>query len=364
MRVMFHSPFAPADIQAASGASRMAMLFRRALERGGAQVDAPFLPLTRDGSGDPAAQLRLKALAEDAGQLLLAQIADGRVARPDVWFSYHVYYKSPDWIGPMVSEALGVPYVIAEGSHAPKRAQGPWRLGHDGAARALGAARLLLAMTAFDRHCLDQIAPGRVHDFKPFIDPEAFDRPSASRDFGGRLLAVGMMRNVRKLESYRLVAEVMRQLSGDAFSLHIAGDGTYRDEIEGMFADLTRAGRVCFHGVLAPSDLRRLMGLSDVFLWPGIGEAYGLTYLEAQASGLPVVACRNRGVSDVVVDGRTGILCDVGDVDRLADAVRALARDADRWRGLGQEAAAFVHEERSLDMARAHLIRLLTTVLT
>ena len=57
--------------------------------------------------------------------------------RPRAWFTYHVHYKAPDWIGPRVADALEIAYVIAEGSRAAKRADGPWALGHQGAEAAL-----------------------------------------------------------------------------------------------------------------------------------------------------------------------------------------------------------------------------------
>jgi len=364
MKVMFYSPFAPADAGAASGASQMAMLLQRALTLGGASVSCPPLPLTREGSGDPEQQQRLKVLAEEAGRDLLVQIASGRMQRPDAWLSYHAYYKSPDWIGPLVCESLGVPYVIAEGSHAPKRAQGPWHLGHEGTTRALGAARLLLAMTAFDRYCLDQVARGRVHDLKPFIDAEAWRRPSSAQVFGGRLLSVGMMRDERKLESFRLARDVMKALPARGFTLDIAGDGKHRPAVEALFAHDGLGERVRFHGGLTPVALRGLMGGSDIFLWPGIGEAYGLTYLEAQASGLPVVACRNRGVDDVVLDGETGVLCAPGDVAGLASAVLALAGEPDRWIRMADCAQDFAQTERSLETASKRLMELMKAAVT
>src|SRR5258708_24281091 len=64
--------------------------------------------------------------------------------RPELWFTYHLYYKAPDWLGPAVSEALGIPYVIAEASYAPKRAHGPWAFGHEGSAAAIRKAALVL----------------------------------------------------------------------------------------------------------------------------------------------------------------------------------------------------------------------------
>src|SRR3546814_1683340 len=45
--------------------------------------------------------------------------------RPQLWFTYHLYYKAPDWIGPKVARALRIPYVVAEASVAYKRASGP-----------------------------------------------------------------------------------------------------------------------------------------------------------------------------------------------------------------------------------------------
>lgn len=359
MKVAYYSPFVRPDGDAASGAARMGTLLRRALELAGAQVVVPDLPLTREPNGNPAAQEAARAASEQALRQLLHGIETGQVARPEAWFSYHVYYKSPDWIGPAVSRALGIPYLVAEGSHAPKRSAGPWRLGHAGAAQALQHAHLLLAMTAFDRYCLDQLQPGRVVDFKPFIDTAPFKRVEGPRSFAGRLLTVGMMRDERKLESYRLVARAMRLLPRDAYSLHIAGDGKHRPEIEGLFNDGAAHGRLQFEGLQPKAKVLDLMAKSDLFLWPGIGEAYGLVYLEAQASGLPVIACRDRGVGDVTRHGETALLCPSGDSEALAAAVLMLSRDHERRERMRVAAQDFVLAERSLEQAGSQLRSLL-----
>lgn len=337
----------------------MGTLLRRALEHAGAHVLVPDLPLTREPDGNPAVQEGVRAASERALNHLLHKIDTGQVARPDAWFSYHVYYKSPDWIGPAVSRALGIPYIVAEGSHAPKRSAGPWRLGHAGATHALQHARLLLAMTAFDRYCLDRLQPGRVVDFKPFIDTAAFKRVEGPRCFAGRLLTVGMMRDERKLESYRLVARAMRLLPRDDFSLCIAGDGKHRAEIEELFGDVAGSGRLQFLGLQPTAMVLESMARSDLFLWPGIGEAYGLVYLEAQACGLPVIACRDRGVSDVTRHGETAILCPAGDSEALAAAVLMLSHDPERRERMRVAAQDFVLAERSLEQASSRLRSLL-----
>src|SRR6185503_1801420 len=126
MRIAFYSPIAEPNAAKPSGISRAGALIIRALERAGHTIDTPPLPRSFDGKGDPARQKHLFSECENAATNYLEAIALGREPRPDLWFSYHVYYKSPDWIGPHVAKTLGVPYLIAEGSHAPKREKGPW----------------------------------------------------------------------------------------------------------------------------------------------------------------------------------------------------------------------------------------------
>jgi len=291
-----------------------------------------------------------------AADALLEQIAHGAVPRPALWFSYHVYYKSPDWIGPKVARRLGIPYVIAEGSHAPKRQNGPWHAGHAATTDALRSAQLLLAMTAFDRFCLEQLCPGRVRDLKPFIDCAGLRAGEVTVSPALRLVAAGMMRNERKRDSYFLLADALALLPKDSFSLEIAGDGKYRAEIEHRFFAASKRGHVRFLGALEHQDLLALMARSDVLAWPGIGEAYGITYLEAQACGLPVVACSNRGVTDVTLDGVTTLLCPPDDSGALAAAIVKLANDQALRRQMSAAAHGFVHTERSLEHT-SHLLR-------
>jgi glycosyltransferase involved in cell wall biosynthesis len=86
-----------------------------------------------------------------------------------------------------------------------------------------------------------------------------------------------------------------------------------------------------------------------------VNEAYGMALLEAQAAGVPVVSCATRGVPDVVVDGRTGILVRYGDEAAFAEALRELLTDSAHRRALGGEAARYVAAERSLETASARL---------
>lgn len=358
MRAIFHSPMAKADAQKPSGVSRMGHLFVRALEGAGVDVEVPNLPQSFDAAGNAELQFSMKEGAEVAAQRLLTEIESGEMQTPDFWFSYHVYHKSPDWIGPMVSSRLGIPYFVAEGSHAPKRAEGAWKSGYDGAKAALRKADVLLTMTAFDRVCLDQINPGNVQRMKPFIDVAPFRTVAAgARDRHAlpRLLAVGMMRNERKLASFRMLACALERLTDRRVHLSIAGDGLYRREIETLFDGVGRLHEVQFLGAVAADAIPALMAGSDVFLWPGVGEAYGLVFLEAQAAGLPVVACRDRGVPDVVVEGETALLCAQGDDAAMSANLRRLLSEPELRQAFSNKARQFVMQERSVDAAALQL---------
>lgn len=355
MRAIFYAPMANPDAVAASGVPRMGVLLQRALKAAGVDVQVPRLPRTYDGRGDAALQREVRETSAQAGRDLLARIRDGQIPKPDFWFSYHVYYKSPDWIGPRVARELRIPYLAAECSHAPKRAGGPWAVGHEGTTLALSSAERVLAMTAFDRVCLERLVPGRVRDLKPFIDVAAFREPSAHSYVVPHLVAVGMMRNDRKRASYAMLAAVLRMVADLPLKLTIAGDGVYRHEVGEMFREPATSHNVQFAGEVESERVPALLNSGDIFVWPGIGEAYGLVFLEAQAAGLPVVACRDRGVPDVTREDETTLLCAPDDVAAYAANLRRMMTDHGLRQRFCVAARAFVHTERSIEAAGATL---------
>jgi glycosyltransferase involved in cell wall biosynthesis len=342
----------------------MARLLIKALERAGFAPHVASELRTFDKRGDPERQeaLRIASLAE-AERLIGDLERRPEAARPRAWFTYHVYYKAPDWIGPRVAAALGIPYVVAEASRASKRAGGPWAIGHAGTEAALERADAVLAMTALDRAALDRNRPARQRliDFPPFVDldewaPDALPgRRHEGPDTGPiRLLTVAMMRRGDKLASYGLLAEAVAKLDPDAWRLDIVGDGDARAEVERLFAPF--GDRVALHGRV--EDRARLAPLyagADIFVWPAVNEAYGMALLEAQAHGCPVVAGAYGGVASVVEDGRTGLLTEPGTAAGFAAAIGALMADRRRREALGDGGRAFVRDERSLAWAAVRL---------
>src|SRR5687768_3144088 len=110
MRIAFYAPLKSPDHPVPSGDRRVARLLVQALEQAGHEVTLASTLRTYEPEGNPARQLQLRdaGLAEaDA----LIEAWGGKGAPPDLWFTYHVYYKAPDWLGPGVCSSLGIPYV-------------------------------------------------------------------------------------------------------------------------------------------------------------------------------------------------------------------------------------------------------------
>ena len=88
---------------------------------------------------------------------------------------------------------------------------------------------------------------------------------------------------------------------------------------------------------------------ADLFLIPSQSESFGLSALEALATGVPVIGTRAGGLPEVVRDGETGALCAVGDVEGMARAAIGLLTDDERWRVMSTRAAADARKRFSLE---------------
>jgi len=367
MRVAFHAPLKPPDHPVPSGDRRIARLLIEALGLAGHEVTLASRLRSRDGTGDAVRQQRLTALGAKLARRYL-RWAD---PPPELWFTYHLYDRAPDHLGPPIARALGIPYVVAEASLTPSRAGGPWAAGHDSVVAALRQAAAIIGLNPADRAGVLTVLPDarRYHALPPFLDLRPFAAPidrisvasSLDLDPGQPwLVALAMMRSGVKLESYRALAAALTPLTDRPWQLLVIGDGPARPEVAAALAPFGRRAR--FTGAVEPDAVPRLLGAADLLVWPAIGEAFGMALIEAQAAGLPVVAGESGGVASLVADGVTGLLAPLGDAAALGLRIAALLDDPVRRRAMGAAARTRVAARHGLEDAARGLDAILQAV--
>ena len=367
MRIAFYAPLKSPDHPVASGDRQLARALVAALRTAGHEVLVASRFRSFDAHGDAFRQERLAQLGGRLAKRVIAHLQ--KANRPDLWFTYHLYHKAPDWLGPVVSAALDIPYVVAEASVAAKQRNGRWSQGYASSVAAVEAAAATLAFNPVDMAGIRNVrGAARAGDtMPPFLDLSAFVGPVTSfaracdPDAPVRLITVAMMRPGAKLASYQLLAAALTRIVSPAWELVVVGDGPARAHVEAVFAGI-EARRVRFAGFQRPDRVAALMRESDLFLWPAIDEAFGMVFIEAQACGLPVVAGNAGGVGAVVAAGCSGTLVPVGDVEAFASATRSLLIDTEMRQRMGRDAQAYVRARHDLPMAAARIDALLRRV--
>jgi glycosyltransferase involved in cell wall biosynthesis len=375
MRIAFYAPLKWPGHPVPSGDRLLARMFVAALEAAGHDVVLASRLRAFEGHGDPAQQARIAAVGDALARRLIRRWQRPGAAAPDLWFTYHVYHKAPDHLGPRVARALGVPYVIAEASASPKQRDGAWRDGHRAAEAAIRGADAVICVNPADvpfvKAARDPAAITEV--IAPFFDVAGFVAAGATDEARAaaaaaapprdspRLVTVAMMRPGDKLASYLALAEALERLGERRWHLVVVGGGAAAETVRARFAAFPPE-RVRFVGTQPPATVAALLAGADLFVWPAVAEVIGLALLEAQACGVPVVAGRRPGVGAIVEDAVTGRLTAPGDVAAFAAAVADLLDHPDTRAAMARQAASHARERHGLASAARVLDALLARV--
>jgi glycosyltransferase involved in cell wall biosynthesis len=135
----------------------------------------------------------------------------------------------------------------------------------------------------------------------------------------------------------------------------LVGDGHYEDSLRALASQLGVGDRVIFAGAVRDSDLPEAYATSTVYLGASRVdneidvEGFGISFLEASSSGLPVVAGDSGGVRSAVRDGETGVVVAPTDVDAIASAVAGFLRDKSRRSTFGDAGRRAVESHYNWD---------------
>ncbi len=162
----------------------------------------------------------------------------------------------------------------------------------------------------------------------------------------------------------RAVSQIYREL---AISLTIVGDGPMKSELERLSSELNLSNVVTFLGNLPLTEVAEQMRRADVFCLPSIRESGGAVLLEAQASGLPVIAVNYGGPAEIVDDEVGHLVSAAGPeqlMSELVETLRDISRNPEKWHRRGMAGRKRAEREYGWDARMKSAVGIYERVLT
>lgn len=240
----------------------------------------------------------------------------------------HINFCFPDGVAvASLARQMGIPYVITE---------------HQAVLETLLSIKYMNKMMLHAYHGADKIIAVSEHTKNILlkhgvsrnnvvvvpngIDTELFT-PQASSQEIKRLIYIGYLVEHKGVQ---VLLEALSKVGDSSLKLSIVGDGAYKEELQNLTSEYHLEEQVEFLGSKTPSEVAQLLKEHDALVHPSFIESFGITVIEAMASGLPVLATRNGG-SEYIVTEETGIIVPPKDSDAFAHGIRELiSSDWDR----------------------------------
>ena len=139
----------------------------------------------------------------------------------------------------------------------------------------------------------------------------------------------------------------IHQAMGDQVELHIVGEGPLQYDMMTLVDQLGIEKNVQFLGIR--SDIGALIASSDLFLLPSQQESFGLVALEAMVCGVPVIASSVGGLPEVIEDGRSGFLFQVGNVEEAIEKAVKILEDKELYHSIREQALKDAEQKFSMN---------------
>ncbi len=167
---------------------------------------------------------------------------------------------------------------------------------------------------------------------------------------------------LRRYKSIDVVLKAFQQIQDLSPSLHLAGQGDDENRLKALAAELGLRN-VHFHGYTGEAEKIRLLQRAWVAVNPSSMEGWGVTNIEANACGTPVIGSDVPGIRDSVSSGQSGLLVPYGDHEALARELRSLMMDASLRERMGRTAREWA-ERFSWDTSAASFLNILSAATT
>jgi glycosyltransferase involved in cell wall biosynthesis len=207
------------------------------------------------------------------------------------------------------------------------------------------------------------VKPDKIQVIPYGIDTKKFHAKTEGEEFKTRyhcqgskvILSVGRL-NYQKGFQYliRAMPAVLKQIPN--VKLIIVGEGEQLAYLNKLSKSLGVSESVIFTGAIGPAEIPNAYSAADVFVLPSFFESFGITLIEAQAAGKPVIGTRVGGVPEALVDGETGFLVEPGDPKQLEIAIIRILSNKDLALKMGGKGKKFVEARFDIQSVVSYIV--------
>jgi glycosyltransferase involved in cell wall biosynthesis len=234
-----------------------------------------------------------------------------------------------DWLtisaGMMARTALKIPLVLTMHSTEYDRNPVPWNWISDIEALGVKTADRTIAVSGKMKDSLVakfHADPGKMHVIYNGIDVAKYRKKDNCVRKEKLVLFLGRLTHQKGPEQFLRAAKKVHRHNKNVRFL-VVGEGGLLPRLISLSIELGIADRVSFWGFVPENEKRSIYSMCDVYVMPSVSEPFGITALEAMASGTPCIISKNSGVSEIA---KNCLLVDFWDVDEMASQILALLR--------------------------------------
>ena len=262
----------------------------------------------------------------------------------------HAQTRITQVMGSLLKKSTGRPFISTGHGYFKARLSRKW-------VPCWGDAVIAIS-SAVERHLADDfgVEKQKIHLIESGIDLAEFApidetvRAEHRNRFNlGKEFIVGMIARLSDVKGPDILVEAMHGVLKHIpnAKLLLVGEGRMEGELRSMVKRLKLDEHVRFFSIV--NQTREMLSLFDIFAMPSRQEGLGLSIMEAQATGLPVVATRVGGIPSLIENGKTGILIEPENSGALTEAIIKLFEDKDRLGTIGIAGRKFIQQNYSSD---------------
>ncbi len=183
-------------------------------------------------------------------------------------------------------------------------------------------------------------------DLKPYLSCKKDIYLAADLGIPHDAIVVGKIARLFELKGYEYLLEAAPHIVKACPKVHflIVGDGVLRPKLEAQIKEMGLTDHFTFTGLVPPSDIPKYTALMDILVHLSLREGLPRTVVQALASAVPAVGFPLDGTPEVILDGKTGLLVETGNIQQITEAVIQLADQRDKAIAMGKAGREFVRE--------------------